>query len=126
VNTTLKQFENQLYLNLETFRKNGENIKTPVWFVQEGEKIYIRTVSNSGKVKRIRNNGQVNIVPCGQTGEALGVWLAARASEVSDGPISARAAKLINAKYGNLAKMFEAQTLEKGLKYTIIEINVEP
>jgi PPOX class probable F420-dependent enzyme len=126
VNTTLKQFENQLYLNLETFRKNGENIKTPVWFVQEGEKIYIRTVSNSGKVKRIRNNGQVNIVPCGQTGEALGVWLAVRASEVSDGPISARAAKLINAKYGNLAKMFEAQTLEKGLKYTIIEINVEP
>jgi hypothetical protein len=49
----------------------------------------------------------------------------AHASEVSDGPTSVRAAKLINAKYGNLAKMFEAQTLEKGLKYTVIEIYVE-
>jgi hypothetical protein len=59
-----KPFEKQKYLNIETFRKNGEGVRTPVWFVQDGEVLYARTIANSGKVKRIRNNGQVKIAPC--------------------------------------------------------------
>jgi len=49
-------FTSQQYLNLETFRKNGAAVKTPVWFVQDGDAIFVRTLANSGKVKRIRNN----------------------------------------------------------------------
>ena len=30
----------QQYLNIETFRKNGVGVKTPVWFVQEGDMFY--------------------------------------------------------------------------------------
>lgn len=41
--TLLQQFENQQFLNLETFRKNGIGVKTPVWFVQDGETLYVRT-----------------------------------------------------------------------------------
>jgi PPOX class probable F420-dependent enzyme len=122
MNSSLKQFQNQLYLNLETFRKNGESIKTPVWFVLDGEKIYIRTVNNSGKVKRIRNNGLVNIVVCENEGKPLGEWIPARAVEASDVKTSTRAAQIINDKYGDLAKMFESQARAKGLEYTIIEI----
>ncbi len=33
LNTT---FDHQQYLNLETFRKNGAGVKTPVWFVEDG------------------------------------------------------------------------------------------
>ena len=60
---SLDQFQKQKYLNLETFRKSGESMRTPVWFVQDGESLYVHTVANSGKVKRIRNNGRVNIAP---------------------------------------------------------------
>lgn len=37
-----EQFKNQNYINLETFRKSGEGVKTPVWFVQERDSLYVR------------------------------------------------------------------------------------
>ena len=33
----LVPFADQQFLNLETFRKNGEGTKPPVWFVQDGD-----------------------------------------------------------------------------------------
>jgi len=56
-------FINQKYINLETFRRDGRGVRTPVWFVQDGASLYVRTVADSGKVKRIRNQTQVNISP---------------------------------------------------------------
>ena len=76
----LKQFENQEFLSLETFRKSGIGVKTPIWFAREGESLYLWTFADSGKVKRIRNNAQVKIAPCTRSGEITGEWLAAQAS----------------------------------------------
>jgi PPOX class probable F420-dependent enzyme len=78
--TDLQQFEHQEFLSLETFRKNGIGVKTPVWFAREGDALYIWTVGDSGKVKRIRNNPQVNIAPCKRFGKVTGEWVAAQAS----------------------------------------------
>ena len=77
--TWLETFSRQQYLNLETFRKSGVGVRTPVWFVQDGETIYVRTIANSGKVKRIRNKGLVNIAPCKVDGALLGDWQPASA-----------------------------------------------
>jgi PPOX class probable F420-dependent enzyme len=60
----LKQFTKQSYLNLETFRKNGEGVRTPVWFWEDGGVLYVRTEDGSGKVKRARRNPQVRVTPC--------------------------------------------------------------
>jgi PPOX class probable F420-dependent enzyme len=68
----LQEFNGQPFLNLESFRKNGQSLKTPVWFTQVDDVIYVRTVANSGKVKRIRNNGNINIVPCEASGNPTG------------------------------------------------------
>jgi hypothetical protein len=49
-----KQFiysNKQLYINLETYRKTGEAMRTPVWFIEENRIIFIRTLAESGKVK---------------------------------------------------------------------------
>jgi uncharacterized protein len=70
----LALFENQQYLNLETFRRNGKGVPTPVWFVEAGGKLYVRTIANSGKIKRIRNNEQTRIAPCDSRGNLLGEW----------------------------------------------------
>lgn len=78
--TDLKRFRDQQFLSLETFRKNGIGVKSAVWFAQEGDMLYIWTRGDSGKVKRIRNNAQVNIAPCGRFGKVTGEWTAARAS----------------------------------------------
>ena len=78
--TGWKQFNNQEFLSLETFRKSGIGVKTPVWFAQEGDTLYIWTVGDSGKIKRIRNNPQVTIAPCKRFGKVTGEWMPARAS----------------------------------------------
>ena len=54
-------FAGQKYLNLETFKKNGDGVKTPVWFAadpsasldSDAAKIYAYTIGVSGKVKRV-------------------------------------------------------------------------
>ncbi len=46
-------FDHQSYLNLETFRKNGSGVKTPVWFVEDGGLLFVRTDASSGKVDRL-------------------------------------------------------------------------
>jgi uncharacterized protein len=76
----LKQFKGQRFLSLETFRKTGIGVKTPIWFEQEGDSLFLWTPANSGKLKRIRNNPRVNIAPCNRFGEVTGEWVAAQAS----------------------------------------------
>ena len=52
------EIRGQRYLSLATFRKNGVAVYTPIWFAEDGDKLYFMTNSKLGKVKRIRNNPQ--------------------------------------------------------------------
>lgn len=96
----------QEYLNLETFRKTGVGVKTPVWFVQEGSSLYVRTIANSGKVKRIRANRRAAVAPCKADGTLLGDWIAVQAREIKDPAAARRIDRLFDQKYGFRKKMF--------------------
>ena len=99
-------FAGHKYLNLETIKKNGTSVKTPVWFAAEpsasldssGAKLYIYTIGNTGKVKRIRNNAQVKIAPCNMRGTLLGDWVPALA-EILTGSEADYGMQLLNKKY---------------------------
>jgi PPOX class probable F420-dependent enzyme len=99
-------FAGQKYLNLETFKKSGDGVKTPVWFAAEPSakldsndaKLFIYTIGVSGKVKRIRNNGRVRIAPCTMRGEVRGEWVDARA-EIVTGAEADHGTALLNKKY---------------------------
>jgi PPOX class probable F420-dependent enzyme len=116
------QFTRQKYLNLETFRRNGESMKTPVWFVQEGRTIYVRTVANSGKVKRIRNNGNVNIVPCKVDGTPTGTWVPANARENVEAEVAQKVDRWLDKKYGLIKKIFAFSSARQKWPDTILEI----
>lgn len=122
--TILNLLGNQKYLNLETFRRNGIGVKTPVWFVQEGDSIFVRTGADSGKVKRIRNRTQVNIAPCKMDGEPVGDWVQAIAHEVKDQEIDRKVDHLLGKKYGLMKTMFALSGGLNGRKYTILEMKV--
>lgn len=94
----LEQFKKQKYLNLETFPRSGESMKTPVWFVQDDDTMYIQTVANSAKVKRIRNNGSINITPCQMDGTPNGSWVPAIAREVTSMEITKKVNCLLEKK----------------------------
>lgn len=112
------------YLNIETFRKSGLGVKTPVWFVQDGETLFVRTIANSGKVKRIRHNGQVNIAPCKADGTLLGDWVPATAREVVDVTTDQKVDHLLDKKYGLMKKMFALASALQGRKYTVLEVKM--
>jgi len=100
------QFAGQKYLNLETFKKDGTGVKTPVWFAADpsatldssNAKLYVYTIGASGKVKRIRNNPRVKIAPCDMSGKVLGDWVEARA-EILSGTKAAHGMEMLNKKY---------------------------
>lgn len=119
------QFDGKSFLNLETFRRNGQGVKTPVWFTQDGQVFYVRTVAGSGKVKRIRNNGTVRIVPCEANGTPTGEWVAAHAVEVTDEATAKLVAGLLEKKYGAVqVRSFAALTALRREKYTVLKIEL--
>ena len=99
-------FAGQKYLNLETFKKSGQGVKTPVWFAADPSakldsneaKLYVYTIGISGKVKRIRNNPRVNIAPSNASGKVKGDWVPARA-EILSGAEAQHGMQLLNKKY---------------------------
>lgn len=70
--TIPKQIQRKKYISLTTFRKNGQAVKTPVWFAEQDGKLYVQTRNDSGKYKRIRNNPQVKLAPCTMGGKITG------------------------------------------------------
>ena len=120
----LKQFEKQQYLNIETLRKNGQGVKTPVWFVQDGETLRVWTYAGSGKVKRIRRDGSVRVVPSTAAGEPRGEWVSAQAV-VDDSPEAVQHVEsLMKKKYGLLFLLFRGQANRKKAKSTTLKISL--
>jgi uncharacterized protein len=96
-------FEGKKYLNLETYRKSGAGVRTPVWFATApvqagGPKLYVYATADSGKAKRLRRTGVSKIAPCDARGNLTGGWIAARA-EIVGGKEFALGMSLLNRKY---------------------------
>ena len=119
----LVQFAHQQYINVETFRKNGQGVQTPVWFVEDNDTLYVRTVDNSFKVRRVRNNPRVRVMPCDVRGGPKGEWVEGQArfaSAVED----KRVGQLLTSKYGLQKMIFETVSKLQGRKYTVIAISL--
>jgi len=92
------EIRGQKYVSLATFRKTGVPIYTPIWFAELNDKLYFMTNSKLGKVKRIRNNGQVKIAPCTMRGKITGPEFAGAARFLASEE-RLRVREAINAKY---------------------------
>jgi len=109
-------FAGQKYLSLETYRKNGQGVQTPVWFAASTDAgaavpaLYVYTTADTGKAKRIRNNGAVRIAPCDARGKITGEWIDAHARIVT-GEEAARGMRLLDRKYFPWKQMLRAFAL---------------
>lgn len=117
----LSQFIGEKYLSLETLRKSGEAVRTPVWFVENNGMLYVRTAKDTGKYKRIRNNKSVRIAPCSMRGKVKGEWASAEAKIASEDEAQ-QAYQLLEKKYGLMYKITRAAL--GGKDYVIIAIKV--
>ncbi|MGL4650365.1 MAG: pyridoxamine 5'-phosphate oxidase family protein, partial [Caldilineaceae bacterium] len=63
------------YMSMETVKRTGERVATPVWFVPQGDELRLTTAADSGKVKRIRHTPRGRVAPCTSSGALLGDWI---------------------------------------------------
>jgi len=88
------------YVSLETYRKSGAPVRTPVWITADGDKLYCWTLTDTGKIKRIRANPKVRLAKCDASGKLEGQWVAAQA-RILESPAALNAQlRRLRAKYG--------------------------
>ena len=119
----ISQFLNQNYINLETYRKNGQAVQTPVWFAIDGSIIYVRTDTNSGKVKRARNNPHVRLTPSNARGQPKGEWIDGEIKIASTSE-SEQADQLLRQKYGLQGKIIRMVNKIRKTKPIVVSIKI--
>jgi PPOX class probable F420-dependent enzyme len=75
----LTQLKKGSHINIRTFRKNGESAATPVWFLEDKDLFFICTGGATYKVKRIRNNPEVQIAASDASGNLKGEYFEGKA-----------------------------------------------
>ncbi len=100
------QFQGHKYITLETFKKDGTGVKTPLWFVEKDGILYMRTPMNTWKVKRIRRNPRVRIVPSDVRGTPKGEWVSGTA-EIHHESELPWVNDLVRQKYGWLKRLMD-------------------
>jgi PPOX class probable F420-dependent enzyme len=118
----LARFTAERQVALTTYRRDGTPVATPVHIAVVGPIAYIRTFDPSGKLKRMRHNGNVEVAPCTLRGRVTGLPTRAHA-RILDGAEAATAAGALAAKYPFLhGKLIPWVHRRKGVVTTQIEL----
>jgi uncharacterized protein len=122
---SLTQFESAKYISLESFRKSGAGVKTPVWFAQKpGQPIfYVYSEADAGKVKRIRNHSKVRVAPCSVRGQVCGEWVDGRA-RICSGEEIKLGQQLLRRKYGWQKRIGDFFSRILGHKQAVLAIEI--
>ena len=113
------------YLSLTTFRRSGKPVATPVWVTSSGERLYVITSVESGKVKRLRHTARVLLAPCDVRGRITGPQVQGSARLLDeDGTAGVRA--LVDEKYGLLGRLMgRADQLLRGRGRSREQVGIE-
>ncbi len=122
----IAQFAAAKYISLETFRKTGVGVRTPVWFAADPaapDIFYLYSEADAGKVKRIRNNPHVRVAPCDIRGNVRGAWVDGQARIIEGGEAN-KAQDLLRQKYGWMKRMGDFFSRLMGHKQTLLQISI--
>lgn len=117
--SSLTRLAAEKYVLVTTYRKDGRAVPTPVWVVRDGDALGVWTVTDSGKVKRIRNRPEVTVAPCDIRGTPTGEALPGTA-ELCDEEDTEVYRTLIRSKYGLMGTLtLLGSKLRRGDKGTV-------
>jgi PPOX class probable F420-dependent enzyme len=90
------------FVTVTTFKKSGDAVAAPMWIGRDGDDLFVWTPADSWKVKRVRNNPRVTLVPCGRFGkpDEGAQPVDGTAHVVTDPATVERLTKVIQRKYG--------------------------
>ena len=96
--TTLETLGRQRVVVLETRKRDGTWVATPVSIVVDGGRAFFRTYDAAGKAKRLRNFPAVRVAPASLRGRPTGPAVTGTARLLDDDE-AVRARALLAAKY---------------------------
>jgi len=85
---------------LATYRRDGREVRTPVWIAEVEPNYYVFSEGGAGKVKRIRANARARLAACDWRGRPSSGWLDAHARLVEEPELVERAYAALRRKYG--------------------------
>jgi PPOX class probable F420-dependent enzyme len=88
------------YVSLATFRRDGREVRTPVWVASDGGRLYVFSEGDAGKVKRIRATRRVAVAPCDARGRLKGDFTGGSGRIVREPDVTARGYAALRRKYG--------------------------
>ena len=94
----LAPFVRQKTILLTSYRRDGTPVSAPVSIAVDGDRAYVRSPGNGGKIKRIRRNPMVEVAPCSALGKPTGPAVPMRA-QLLQGLEYRRAGWLLARKY---------------------------
>ncbi len=114
------------YVSLATYRRNGKEVRTPVWIAKADQHYYIFSEGTSGKVKRLRANCRACLAACNSRGDVHSEWLEAEGRVVEHKDVIERAFVALREKYGWQMKIVDLFSKMTGnyAKRAIIELQV--
>jgi hypothetical protein len=114
------------YVSLATYRRNGQEVCTPVWLAEVDANYYLFSEGKAGKVKRIRANGRARLAACDLTGRIRSGWLEAQGRIVQEAELIEKVYVALRRKYGWQMKTgdFFSKISGRYHKRAIIELQV--
>ena len=112
------------YLSITTFKKNGEKKSTAVWYAAKDKKLYIWTADNSWKIKRIKNNNNVEFTASDYKNSHLTEFIAGKA-RIMDKSEEKFPFELFKERYGFQFTMFRLMGKLQRNKNIFLEISIE-
>jgi len=124
---TIEELGRERYLLLETRKRDGSWVGTPVNLVVEGGRGFFKSYDASGKAKRLRNFPEVRVAPCTMRGRVTGEFVNGRATLLDgEGAAAQRAGKLLARKHPLLqGRLVPAFHRSKGYQTLYYELTLE-
>ena len=115
------------YVSLESYKRDGGAVQTPVWCAPMADRLVVFTNVNSYKVKRLRRQPALKLAPCSARGTVRGAWVAGSVTIHSDADENRSAFRALLKKYtwqmGSM--MFFARFTGRHKQWVILQIQLE-
>ena len=122
----LEPFIHQRAVLLTSYRRDGTPVGTAVNIAVDGDRAFVRTPHRTGKVKRLRNNPNVEIAPSTFLGKPTGPAIRAQARLLSGDEAKYASGKLAR-KYrilqGVLVPLAHRLTRSKTMHYELTPVD---
>ncbi len=90
----------ETYVSLVTVRRDGREVRTPVWIAEADGRYYVFSEGDAGKVKRIRATKRVRLAACNYRGVVRGEWIDGLGRVVKERDVIEQAHASLRRKYG--------------------------